>query len=984
MHSTRILCFVPLLFLTAILALPQTAPVAAQPKKKEAPAKKAPQTEFECRWAEGPIVIDGKADEPAWKNAQEIDDFYLPWLGKNARPAKTKTKAKLLWDRDYLYFFAEMEDHDLYADVKEYNGETWFNDVFELFFKPADDKPGYYEFQVNALGTKMNVYLPRRGAGGYARFRKEANFHMDAKVVLKGTLNKWDDVDEGWSVEGRIPWSDFAKSGGRPSATDKWKFALCRYDYSVEFEGPELSTCAPLANRDFHGFESYAGLTFLGPKTDAKKPAWLTKRVPLTTSTVVGSPDPPLPFRVERVFPKLKMNYPVAVTHIPGSDQLFYITLEQRDNDSVIRRIKDDQSVDQGEEALKLEGTVYDLAFHPQFAKNGFVYLVRQAKNPDGEKYCKLTRWTMSPNAPWEFDKKSEKLILEWASNGHNGSAVVFGLDGMLYITSGDGTSDSDTNVTGQRMDLLLSKLLRIDVDHPEQGKEYSVPKDNPFVGMKDIRPETWAYGFRNPWRVTCDKKTGHIWVGNNGQDLWEQAYFVRKGDNFGWSVFEGSHPFYLERKLGPTPHTMPALEHPHSEARSLTGGVVYYGSKYPELLGAYIYGDYSTGRLWAAKHDGTKVVWHKELAQSRLQIAGFGVDAHGELLIVDHNGKNEGGLYTLVPTPKDVPPSKFPKKLSDSGLFESVKGHRMRPALIPYSVNAPLWSDGAFKERWLGLPGADSQIEFNHGGAWEFPDQTVLVKSFALELEEGKPASRRWVETRFLTKQEGEWHGYSYVWNDEQTEGTLVEAKGLDREYKIKTNTGERTQKWRYPSRSECMVCHSRAAKYVLGLSEVQMNKAHDYGEGFVDNQLRVLDELGLFKKFDKGPFAANKFKKLADPYDKSADLNERARAYLHSNCAHCHVEAGGGNALFDVSWRTSPDKMKLINVKPVHHTFKLPEAQLVAPGHPERSVLLHRVGTREAGFMPPLATFMVDKEAAAMLREWIEKMPMPARKDD
>ena len=134
-------------------------------RKRCTPAFQAPPTVFECRWAEGPIVIDGKADEAAWKNAMAIDRFYLPWLGKNVRAARTATKAKLLWDRDYLYFFAEMEDHDIYADVTEQDGMTWSNDVFELFFKPAQEKPGYYEFQVNAAGTGMELYLPRAQRG---------------------------------------------------------------------------------------------------------------------------------------------------------------------------------------------------------------------------------------------------------------------------------------------------------------------------------------------------------------------------------------------------------------------------------------------------------------------------------------------------------------------------------------------------------------------------------------------------------------------------------------------------------------------------------------------------------------------------------------------------------------------------------------------------------------------------------------------------
>src|SRR5207244_1910429 len=209
--------------------------------------------------------------------------------------------------------------------------------------------------------------------------------------------------------------------------------------------------------------------------------------------------------------------------------------------------------------------------------------------------------------------------------------------------------------------------LCRIDVDHPDANKACSVPNDNPFVGQEGIRPETWAYGLRNPWRMTVDAKTGDLWVGQNGQDLWEQAYLVRKGENYGWSVMEGSHPFYPERKAGPTPITAPTVEHPHSEFRSLTGGIVYYGSKFPELHGAYLYGDYSTGKVWGIRHDGQKEVWHKELADTRLQITGFGADAHGEVLICDHRGQDKGGFYTLEPTPKDLPPSTFPRRLSDS-----------------------------------------------------------------------------------------------------------------------------------------------------------------------------------------------------------------------------------------------------------------------------------------------------------------------------
>ena len=211
------------------------------------PRQGAP-AEYECRSTETPITIDGKLDEAAWKDAQVIDHFYLPWLPQ-PRLSRTATKARLLWDREYLYFSAEMEDTDLYADVTEHDGMTWDNDVFELFFKPSTEKAGYYEFQVNAAGTVMDMFLPRRNAGGYNRFKADGDFHVEAKVRLDGTLNDWRDKDRGWTVEGRIP-CDFLRTGGRPAVDERWKFALCRYDYSVDFEGPELST-APLKAANF-------------------------------------------------------------------------------------------------------------------------------------------------------------------------------------------------------------------------------------------------------------------------------------------------------------------------------------------------------------------------------------------------------------------------------------------------------------------------------------------------------------------------------------------------------------------------------------------------------------------------------------------------------------------------------------------------------------------------------------------------------------
>jgi hypothetical protein len=232
--------------------------------REEAPEPAAPPVvrAAECRWANGPITLDGRLDEAAWERAQPLSDFAVFW--QNRKPA-TATTARLLWSADYLYFGAEMEDADLYAAVKERNGMTWTDDVFELFFKPSADKRPYYEFQVNAAGTRLELFLPSRGAGGYGRFAPLSDLGMEAAVRLNGTLNQWDDVDKGWAVEGRIPWTAFRATGGPPHPGDKWKFALCRYDYSATLERPELSSTAPLTQSDFHRYEDYGELTFVGP-----------------------------------------------------------------------------------------------------------------------------------------------------------------------------------------------------------------------------------------------------------------------------------------------------------------------------------------------------------------------------------------------------------------------------------------------------------------------------------------------------------------------------------------------------------------------------------------------------------------------------------------------------------------------------------------------------------------------------------------------
>jgi uncharacterized repeat protein (TIGR03806 family) len=700
------------------------------------------------------------------------------------------------------------------------------------------------------------------------------------------------------------------------------------------------------------------------------KPHGLRARIPWTSSRLAGSPEPPLPYAVEKTFTRLTWKSPLYLAEEPGTDRLWVVQGgNESDQGSRIVRVEDDPAADKSEVVLDVaRRLIYSVCFHPDYASNGLIYVFSNGPSGAPDRSNRITRYTVGRQPPRGVDPKSEEVVIEWKSAGHDGGDMTFGRDGLFYLTTGDGTSDSDTWDSGQTLDDLLGSVLRIDVDRREGGRPYAIPPDNPFVKTPGARPEIWAYGLRNPWRMCSDPGTGHLWVGNNGQDLWETAYLVRRGDNYGWSVYEGSHPFYLERRRGPTPHVAPTIEHPHSEFRSLTGGVVYRGKVLPELDGAYIYGDYSNGRIWGMKHDGERPTWHRELADTSLQIAAFRVDHRGELLIVDHGG----GLYRLVPRPKGEKQPPFPVLLSQTGLFSSTEKGEVDPAVLPYSVNAPGWNDGAHAERFLAVPGA-AKVGFDSGRAWSFPDGSALVQTLSLEREPGRAGSRFRVETRVLLRQQGEWEGYSYRWNPEQTDATLVPKGGEVAEFERggpQAAGDAARQSWRFPARAECMGCHSRAANFVLGVTGSQLNRDHDHG-GTIDNQLRALDHVGFFS--GALPKAPIDLERLVDPGDATQDLERRARTYLHVNCSVCHVEAGGGNAKMELGLGTPREKMNLLGARPQHDTFGLVDAMLVAPGDPGRSVLLQRVSRRGRGQMPPLVTSRVDEAAVKLLRDWI-----------
>lgn len=705
-----------------------------------------------------------------------------------------------------------------------------------------------------------------------------------------------------------------------------------------------------------------------------KRPYGIEERTLWTHSRVVGSPEPPLPYRLVRSFARLTFEQPVYMIPEPGSNRIFLVEYGGK-----ILTFEEAADAEQTSLFRDMQRNTYSITFHPDYVKNGFVYVFSNGPKSETQRgrHNRISRFRTTGDSPRRCIPDSETIILEWASAGHDGGDMAFGPDGYLYITAGDGTGDSDTNNTGQDITDLPAAVLRIDVDHPDDGRAYGIPHDNPFVYVEESRPEIWAFGFRNPWRMSFDPPTDRLWVGDVGQDLWELVHLVRRGANYGWSVYEGSHPFYPKRTLGSAEVVKPVVEHPHSEARSITGGLVYRGSRLPELAGAYIYCCYETGKVWGLRYEDGEVTWHEELADSTYKVVSFGRDHAGELYLIDYGGE----ILRLEPTPSSQQGGgTFPRKLSQTGLYESVATHAPAPGVIPYSVNAPVWADGARLERLLAIPG-DGRINMTDTRGWNLPEGTVLAQTVSLNFDADNTVRQRRIETRLLTRQQGEWRAYTYAWNDDQTDADLVDRDGDERTFVAHDSAspgGPRRRTWRFYSRDECMMCHSRAANYILGLSTLQMNTLHDYG-GVVDNQLRTFNHIDLFDEpLEK---SAAEIPSLPNPFDPAEPIERRARAYLHANCAHCHVVAGGGNAKIELDFTADRAKTNLFDVVPLHGRFEIADCRLVAPGDPYRSVLLYRIAKLGRGRMPHIGSRAVDHKAVHLFYDWIERLPVSAQ---
>ncbi|HEY8503814.1 MAG TPA: PA14 domain-containing protein, partial [Gemmataceae bacterium] len=319
---------------------------------------------------------------------------------------------------------------------------------------------------------------------------------------------------------------------------------------------------------------------------------------------------------------------------------------------------------------------------------------------------------------------------------------------------------------------------------------------------------------------------------------------------------------------------------------------------------------------------------------------------------------------------PEDLPPL-----LSQTGIFCSLEDLTPQAGVVPYDVNTPLWSDGALKRRWIALPG-DERIGFAGHGAWKFPAGTVLIKHFEFGDEQAPPGKRRRLETRLLVvDRTGLGYGVTYRWRDDQRDAELL-PDGLTEDVTFATPSGERARRWTYPSRGECLVCHTPQAGFVLGVNTRQLNRPFpDPGSGKSENQLRAWSRAGMFDR-ELPEAAVAGFPRLAALDDVTASLEHRARSYLDANCAQCH-RPGGARGDFDLRFEIPLARQRLIGGKLESADLGIAGAAVVVPGDRSRSMIYQRMSRRRDVFnMPPLATHEVDAEACEVIGRWIDSL--------
>ena len=724
-------------------------------------------------------------------------------------------------------------------------------------------------------------------------------------------------------------------------------------------------------------------------------------RAPAASLTLPATP-PKRGFSVERTLNNLGFDQPVAIVAPPGETSRLFI-VEKPGRIRVIANLANPVATtflditsrvgtSSGEQGLLA------LSFHPDYAANRFFYVwhTLSTTSPAGSgRHDRLARYTVSPENPNIADAASETPLItqrDEAAN-HNGGELLFGPDGYLYVSLGDEGGGNDQFANGQRIDRdFFSAVLRLDVDrrpgslepnpHPAMhAGTYSIPPDNPFIGFtafsgrafsaSAVRTEIWATGLRNPWRMSLDPSNGRIWIGDVGQGAREEVDVLARGGNYGWPHREG----FLTGPGGPAPagtgFVDPVHDYPRSQGQSITGGIVHRGGVLSQLYGAYLFADYASGRIWLLRENASAppIVEHIATAPGIVSFAAH--PATGDILLADIGG---GAILRLVYDNSSTGPD-LPAMLSATGAFADLQTLTPATGLVPYEPNVSFWFDHAEKRRWFALPDTTSVFGFSNEGNWTLPSGTVWVKHFDLEMTRGDSASARRIETRFLIKTNEGIYGLTYRWNDAQTDATLVPDQGAEQEFIILEQGVARTQTWRFPSRGECLQCHTSQGGYALSFNARQLNRTLAYPSGSA-NQLRALEQAGYFS----GPISPPEaLPALAAADDLTAELQHRARSYLDVNCSMCHQPGGPALGGWDARIRTPLSIADIVDGALVDQAGDAAN-RVLAPGDPARSSLLQRIQGIHAPRMPPIATRERDLAGEALLEAWIMELALPS----
>ena len=632
------------------------------------------------------------------------------------------------------------------------------------------------------------------------------------------------------------------------------------------------------------------------------------------------------------------------------------------------------------------------LAFHPNHAANGRLFVYRTVQG-FGEREMRISEFRVSPQDPNRIEP-GETVILSQRINtsSHLGGDLRFGPDGYLYGSIGDGAMSytNSQQITGG----LYSAIYRIDVDgrpdslpphpRPDMVQNYRIPADNPFVGASSflgqpvdpsvVRTEFWSVGLRNPFRFSFDSLTGDLWLGDVGEESWESIFLSRRGANHGWAFLEGTRPglrsaempadFLSNPAHGYVP---PVFTYDHNVGRSALGGLVYRGKTLTQLYGLYIFADHSWGHVIAlatpAQAPATvlPVTWKPYLT-------AIGTDPRdGEILATDLSA---GRVWKLVYNTNFVG-QPLPQTLAETGVFEDLRSLTPAPGFVPYSLNQSFWSDDAVKRRWFCLPETNQLFSVSIHDAWSAPPGAVWVKHFDIDTVVGDPGSRRRLETRLLVRNARGVYGVTYRWEGSNS-ATLVPEEGAE-ELLVRQRAGKParqsfTQKWRYPSRTECLVCHTPQAGYSLGFKTSQLNCEADLG-GTRTNQLLALAAAGYLDSPLPRP---RDLPALAAPTDTRYSLEWRARSYLEANCASCHRPGGTALGHWDARTITPTALAGLIN-GPLINPRGDADNRVIKPGDSLHSVLLQRMASRGTDQMPPLGSSIPDPVGVELLQQWI-----------